>query len=997
MPTTETPITTSKISNPFPGLRPFKSDEAELFFGRETQVDYVIKQIKEKGFIAVIGASGVGKSSFMSCGVLSDMINPDTNDKDRWNVMSITPGHAPTRSLARGIYNSILKKDDESDNDASKTEEKIDKLERTIWKKPERLFKLLNGKLKKNKKKHLLFIDQFEEVFRFAQESNDAYHSVKTLMDLLTATIAQKEMPVHIVIAIRADFIGDCARFPQLTSAINSSQYLIPQLTREEKEKAIRGPIHFMNAKVEDDLVEKILDEVGDDSDQLPIMQHALMRTFDYWKKNQSGEQSIAISDYEAIGGMKNALSKHAREAYGDLNHKELQLCKRIFKCITEKGEDGRGVRRPTTLKDISQIVGASKEEVVAIVEQFRRPGRSLLLPSGQIKFEDDTIIDISHESLMRNWVELAEWVDEEAESVKLYLSLATAAAMHQEGKEGLWTPPGLLLAQNWKKEQQPTMHWGLRYDPAYERTILFLDHSDEEYERKKRINERNQKRKINNARKFGTLMLFVCFCAFVAFYYASEESERAELETLKALEAQKKAVEEGEKAEISAIKAEKSAEKARKAQSHAMTKKLEAELAKLEADSMGGIAIQNAEEAKSLRLRSLGKAMAIKSLQITTPEKEGYVASLAYQFNQSNHGTANDPDIYDGLYYALKALNTDPERFDQTKHDQNVRALISSAKNECIYSTGSDGTILKWDINGNQSNTTTISQSKGVKVNKSLALSPDENRLACGGLFRYIEEYDLSQSDDKPKTIPTNWTDTWFLSYTKDGKLLAVGSSNKIMLLSDGVFVPLSDGENKINALTIDPGSNSVLAAQENGQLVRYFLDGSTPPEVIIDQSIPLYAVQFSPNATYLAVGDEEGKIHLYNGKDQTLPPKILRVHNARVNQIVFDQAGKIMASGSFDKTVRMWDLEHLDDAPIILRDHDDWVWSIVFTHDGSNLWAGSRDYHIKTWPTKTHDMAIEICDLLGADLAFSDTDWKHYVGEDIARPETSFCTTYN
>jgi hypothetical protein len=110
------------------------------------------------------------------------------------------------------------------------------------------------------------------------------------------------------------------------------------------------------------------------------------------------------------------------------------------------------------------------------VIEKFREPGRSLLTPSHGIDLDSKSMIDISHESLMRIWVRLKNWVDDESEAVQMYLRLAEAASQYQVGKAGLWRPPDLQLALNWQAKHKPTLVWGQRYHPALRERLYSLN-----------------------------------------------------------------------------------------------------------------------------------------------------------------------------------------------------------------------------------------------------------------------------------------------------------------------------------------------------------------------------------------------------------------------------------------------------------------------------------------------------------------------------------------
>ena len=156
---------------------------------------------------------------------------------------------------------------------------------------------------------------------------------------------------------MRSDFLGDCTVFRGLPEAINQGQYLIPRMSREERKLAITGPIAVAGVNIFSRLATKLLNDVGESPDHLPILQHALMRTFNAWKSNGQFKEEIDLAHYEAIGTMDSALSLHAEEAFSKLDDKQKQICEALFKALTEKGETGRGIRRPTKLAVISRII----------------------------------------------------------------------------------------------------------------------------------------------------------------------------------------------------------------------------------------------------------------------------------------------------------------------------------------------------------------------------------------------------------------------------------------------------------------------------------------------------------------------------------------------------------------------------------------------------------------------------------------------------------------
>ncbi|MEM7109044.1 MAG: High-affnity carbon uptake protein Hat/HatR, partial [Bacteroidota bacterium] len=325
------------IENPFPGLRPFKIDESHLFFGREGQSDEVLLKLSKNRFVGVIGPSGSGKSSFVYCGVLPILYGGFLTDASPdWEVIVTRPGAGPIDNLAE----AILQKDvDYIVSDAEEQQIKRTIITTLLKSSSLGLVEALMQSRRTQSKNYLVLVDQFEELFRF-KDSTDSGTVNETLafVNLLMEAINYLDVPIYIAITMRSDFIGDCAQFPDLTKKLNDSHYLIPQMTREQKRRAIEGPVAVGGATITSRLTQQLLNDLGDNPDQLPILQHSLMRTWSYWQRNINLEgEDLDLKHYEAIGTMSEALSLHANEAYDELSDSEKEVCESLFKAITEK------------------------------------------------------------------------------------------------------------------------------------------------------------------------------------------------------------------------------------------------------------------------------------------------------------------------------------------------------------------------------------------------------------------------------------------------------------------------------------------------------------------------------------------------------------------------------------------------------------------------------------------------------------------------------------
>jgi uncharacterized protein YxeA len=213
------------------------------------------------------------------------------------------------------------------------------------------------------------------------------------------------------------------------------------------------------------------------------------------------------LHHYEAIGRMGTALSKHADEVFEELaDDRRQMIAEKLFKAITNLGPDNRGIRRPTRLDELCKVIDATEDEVIPVIDAFRRKGRSFVVPplETNAKLRSDSVVDISHESLMRIWDRLKKWVQAESQSAGIYRRLSETAILYQGGKAGLWRDPDLQLALDWREQNLPNSAWATRYQPDFQSAMAFLEDSrtarDDEIAQK----EENRRRELQKAKELA-------------------------------------------------------------------------------------------------------------------------------------------------------------------------------------------------------------------------------------------------------------------------------------------------------------------------------------------------------------------------------------------------------------------------------------------------------------------------------------------------------------
>ncbi len=487
-------------TNPYVGLRPFEVDESLLFFGRNDQTLELLQRLHKHHFVAVVGSSGCGKSSLLRAGLIPALkAGYLVDDSDNWFISIMKPGQNPLYNLAESILLQI-----NLTTDSAKVSELVKKIEEEG---ADVILNLIAAIRKAKNVNFFLLVDQFEELFRFAMDQKNVAKKDEAIdfVNIMLELSQQSVIPFYVVITMRSDFLGDCSQFYGLPEAMNKSQYLVPRLNRVQLKLVIEGPAKLYGGKLDSALTSLLLNELGKVKDELPLLQHVLMRIWDYEEKiNKSG--ALDLEDYSKIGGIKKALSNHADEALKEMSQTELNISKAIFQALTSIDENGRKIRRPVLLSQLKELTGASEEQLLKIINHFIDDKRSFLMINN-VGNTTDKIIDISHESLIRQWNTLSQWVEEEAKSVANYIQLAVATKLYKLKRRDFLQGTELQIALDWKEKFQPSAVWANRYREGFNEAMEYLNKSKairdkEEAERIRRELEETERKRIEEKRE---------------------------------------------------------------------------------------------------------------------------------------------------------------------------------------------------------------------------------------------------------------------------------------------------------------------------------------------------------------------------------------------------------------------------------------------------------------------------------------------------------------
>jgi len=1025
-------INTSVLKkNPFPGLRPYTSSEDRFFFGRENAISDIKGLLQKNRFIALVGASAIGKTSLIQSGVIPALL---TEENQEWIPVSVRPGNDPVENLVRGFQKVFPKKITEADV-------------KSLLSGSRDLADLLVEK-GLGSHRYFLVVDQYEDLFRTGprQHGKSKPAEIKRYVDLLVRAVNSDRPTIHVMISIRSDFIEASSGYRALTELMNKSKYILPQMSGEALSACILGPVEEAGARVEPGFVDYILEDLEDLETPLPLLQHAMLRTWENWGKQDDMELPISIGDYQAIGTVESALSEHLEETYGQLDEQQKAICERLFKTITAKGEQHSGYSRQVTLGNVARIAHCSYEDLAEVVEVFRQRGRAFLSPGPQRSLTPESVVEVAHESMIRIWERLGGWVDEEAESVRMYQKLSESSALYQQGRTELLKNPDLQLAVKWRDTQKPTPAWGVQYHPAFERAMVYLKTSEEEHiweEERKAI---LQRRRLFLNRAVAIFMGALVVVLAVVFLTTRDnapdqpdanqgmaqdlpaaeditagpvESRNPEPLTGQDFRLEETMTDAADQGAQPTVQEERTPDRTpvrdrsnesdrvdrrnipvatppatstRNQPSGQRTNPSGSSTARSNATpSPSAVTAPPAGSANARRMVETAKSVAVQSTELTqNPDLQGLLAFQAYQLNAENNGMPYDRDIYNGLYAALKKLIS-PAYNIYPNLRSSVKDLQWLHRTGSMIAVSSDGAVKI--LSGTFANRASqISLRNTGQNNECIAVSPDERSAVVGtsqGGLLFIELENQGavthSSSEGGKTV-------LFLSNLgNSGDFLSAGTENRILQWNYDTRTPavLTETDARPSSLAASGDGRRVAFGTRSGSLFE--LDPESPgnKQQIGDFGTRyVQAIAYSPNGNTLVAGTSDGSIRVLSGSGRSTLAN-LRGPGAGVTDLAYSPDGRFLAASSRDGNVYLWTSENWNEPPLVFDENNGFVLSVCFSSSGGFFYSGSVDYpRLIGRPASSDQMVRDFCSLVSRNLTMA--EWDQYFGGDIPYMET-------
>lgn len=910
---------------PYRGLAAFQPEDADRFFGRQTLVADLVDRLDHNRVLFVIGPSGSGKSSVVRAGLIPAIRAGAIAGSDRWPVPLFSPRSDPTAELSyqiRRIADAVEPRG--SAHDGSSSVLRAVELRR------------LTDSITARDSGLLMVVDQFEELFTLNQRREQ-----EAFIEMLAAVTDPVGSRVRAVIAMRADFYGICATFPWLARGVAANQVLVGPMGRADLKKAIEQPAGAAGLRLEDGLVDAVLEDAGGEPAALPLVSHAMAET---WRRRDG--DTFTIAGYREAGGVAGSISQTADSLYETaFDDAQQDACRRLMLRLVTPGEGTSDTRRRLSMSELNRDHDSQVSRKVA----------AEMIDARLLTVDRDSL-EIAHEALLRSWPRLRGWIEEARDDLRTRQRVGYAAAE--------WSAQGRDLDLLYRGTPlQATLEWaavhGDALGPAEEE---FLAASQEAWLQAKARLEEAARRSRRFQRVAVSFLVILAVAAVAASIVAFSALGQARSRFGQALATQARGLAGSDPRAATALAVE--------AMARGQSGSIDARSALVDASQ----ALADAKFVPAGSAVSIGDATSVAvsfdGELIVTGNRDGSISTwtatgASLTANVAGHTKAIEEMDFtpDGRWLVTGSDDTTVLLWDLADPTDVPAPTVLGETGEIVWSVAvapdgktvaaasEDGTIQLWDLGTRSEVGPPLADLEGDAL--TVAFSPDGELLLVGNGVGEITGWSVADGRIAISTFHAHQSDVWEIEFDRSGSRFATASSDgrvRVWDLATGerLVEPFAGSADDVRGVLMDDDGD-VLAGDEDGRLLVAPIDGTTRPVasaprhaqvvdaawgadtlatlgsdqqmqvwsrggeptalVISDQTAGAFALAASPDGTRIATGDGEGNVRIFSAAtgDRELGP--IRLHEGTVWGLAFSEDGSRVASGGADGDVEVID----------------------------------------------------------------------------------------
>ncbi|MFB2891790.1 caspase family protein [Aerosakkonemataceae cyanobacterium BLCC-F50] len=906
---------------PYMGLQAFGEEDARFFHGRESLTQQLVNKLNSSPFLAVVGASGSGKSSLVHAGLISQLKQgKQLPGSEQWWIKSIRPGANPLQALSWRMIDAGTERE--------KAYQHLE-LEGMLYEGVEGFVRWLRSR---PEPMVVLIVDQFEELFTLAAASDR-----KRFLEIILGALNYASDRFKLIVVLRADFISSCLEVPPLTKGLQQSSLLVPPyLTKEDYRQAIVIPAEKVGLHIEPELVEVLLEELNYSAGDLPLLQFVLEQL---WLYRDQGE--ITLEAYQQkIGGLKGALERKAQAVFDSLDKNEQDCAKWIFLALTQLSEGKEDTRRRVFKSELivkkysSELVertlqGLTTAKLIVMNSESdenvigkSRSGEEIPLDSQEFPLQEVTV-EVAHEALIRHWSTLRWWLEENRARLRVQRQLVQSAMLWKQNHRHTD-----FLLQGVRLAEAEDIY--IKYtDELSEDVQLFIDSCLEE----RRKQQFQLKRRLIQAKRTIAAISILAMGALSLGSLAYWQSRNAQLKEIEALNSLSKNYLLSNKqleALVTGVKAGRQLNKMMwfgNLIPPTVPKDIQAKTVQTLQQAMSAIQERN-------RLENHSDAVISVAFR-----HDGQIIASASLDNTINLWSRNGQLIrtlkgHKGMVYDVK-FSPDDRIIASASEDKTIKLWKSS-----------DGKLIR-TIKGDINEIQRISFSPDGKVIASASQDSSNIRL-----WR-ISDGQLIRTLIGDSTYVSN------ISFSPNGQIIVSGNADgtiKIWKSSDGQLLKtIKAHKGLVMGINFSPNGQMFASASDDKTVKLWKSSDGSLSKTLTGHTDSVNSISFSPDGKYIASASRDKTIKLWTIYGLEL--QTFRGHPAEVMGVIFSPDGKIIASASRDNTIRFWQLNF---SVVNIQQHSDVVNSVSFSRNGQIIASASNDKTIKLSDRNGHLLRI-------------------------------------